>query len=136
MNQRDAITYADLAAGVIASSTQASVSFASLLKIDRTGMALFLNQNPEVDAEALYLSAMKLKGTRKIKPWTEVAPRTRCAFEVYRATYRVLMDVVRADELAAREAERGKLSGPRVGRLAERTFDDRTDGRFDRVKLR
>lgn len=136
MKQDDAITYADAAAGVVGSSQQPVLSFSKMLKLAPADLAQFLDANPEVDAEALYLFSRRCAGKASIKPWANVSARTRCAFEVYRATYAVLMRMARADELAAREAERGKLTGDRVVRMGERTFSDRTPGHHDRVKLR
>lgn len=136
MNQNEAISHADAAAGVVGLKAPPSTSFAGMLKVDAVSLAQFLDANPELDAEGLYLFSRRIAGKEKFKPWAELAPRTRCAFDVFRATYAVLMRYVRTEELAERERERGKLTGERVVRMGERTFDERTPGFNDRVKLR
>lgn len=135
MKQADAITHADTAAAVVAGKPKPPLSFGMMLRVGPADMAQFLDANPEIGTPDFYLWARRFAG-KDAKPWHALAPKTRCAFEVFRATYAVLMRMVRELELEERERERGKLTGERVVKLAERTFDDRVDGYHDRVKLR
>lgn len=136
MKQNDAISHADAAAGVVGLKAPPSTSFAGMLKVDAVSLAQFLDANPELDAEGLYLFSCRVTGKTQFKAWGDLAPKTRCAFDVFRATYAVLMRYVRAEEMAERERERGKTTGERVVRMGERTFSERTPGFNDRVKLR
>jgi len=137
MNQHDAVTYADIAAAIVAGKPKPPASFGLMLKVSPGLLAQFLDANPEIATQDFYLFACRSRDTSPaIKPWTEVASKTRAAFEVFRATYQVLMRLVREEELAERERAQGKLTGARVVKLSERTFDDRVDGYHDRVKLR
>lgn len=110
MNQNDAVTHATAAAAVVIASDQAPGPFLKLFKSEAMTLALYLDRHPAATAEALY-EGLRVISARPIGvAWGEALPSTRCAFELFRATYLVLMSLVR--ELAiAEKRERGEDLG-------------------------
>mgnify|MGYP001138149039 CR=1 FL=1 len=114
MNQQEAIHAADQVAGVAYSGEPHPFVFSEILSIGALTMPEYLDRFREAPAMQLYGYICRLTNEPASRAWEDLPANMRCAFEVYCATYRVLMRFVRERELAARERVHGKLGGDRV----------------------
>lgn len=117
MNQHEAIQAADQVAGVAFSGEPHPFVFSEILSIGSLTMPEYLDRHREASAADLYHYLCNVTKEPVGQAWPDLPANMRGAFEVYRATYRVLMRFVRDEELAAREREHGKLGGDRVLQL-------------------
>jgi hypothetical protein len=111
MNQLEAIQAADQVAGVAFSGAAHPFAFSEILSIGSLTMPEYLDRHREASAADLYHYLCNVTKEPVGQAWSDLPGNMRCAFEVYRATYAVLMRFVRDEELAAREREHGKLGG-------------------------
>jgi len=114
MKQQQAIEAADNVAGVAYSGEPHPFLFSEILSIGPLTMPEYLDRFREASASDLYSYLCRLTKEPVVASWSELPANMRCAFEVYRASYTVLMRIVRQDELAERERLLGKLGGNRV----------------------
>lgn len=97
-------------------------------------LARFVESAPDAGAEALYIFANA--GYAGRPSWLDQSARVRVQFEIFRATYLVLLVFVRLDEARAQEQARAKqYAAERPGAHGELTFADQAPGFGDRVIL-
>lgn len=136
MTRDDAILYADTAASTVFSAAgklKGRPSWRVDLSPTAHGMAEFLDASQGAPVEALYLYAGSRAGEDAIPCWTAIAREKRVAFEVFRATYLVLMALVKAD--AETDPKPSAEQGHAPGAFGPMTFDATTGGLESKVKF-
>jgi hypothetical protein len=114
MNQHEAIMAADKVAGVAYSGGPHPFMFSEILSIGYLTMPEYLDRFREASAADLYGYLCRLTTEPVSLGWDDLPANMRSAFEVYRASYIVLMRYVRGAELVQRERQQGELGGDRV----------------------